>query len=110
MRILKHAFFNTLLFFLILFSVNTCAVGPVNGGLFTYTKFPGEFNAANTVFPGKSGEGCQHLILGLVSYGTAGAGEIAMKSGIKKIAYVDHSTVNVLQVLYSRYCTIVWGE
>lgn len=87
-----------------------CAIGPVNGVLFTSNKFPGEINSANDVPSSKSGEGCQHLVLGLVSFGNAGAGSVALANGISRISTIDHSTLNVLQVVYSRYCTIVYGQ
>ncbi len=95
---------------LLLASGAGCAIGPVNGVLVTVNQFAGEFNPANDVAFAKEATGCQHLILGLVSFGTAGAGSIAKQAGIKRIAIIDHSTINVLQIVYSRYCTTVVGE
>ncbi len=87
-----------------------CAVGPVNGLVFSSTSFPGEINPANDVSPKKSGQGCERMFLGLIAFGNAGAGDIANENGIKRIASVDHSTTNFLQIVYSSYCTIVQGE
>jgi hypothetical protein len=42
-------------------------------------------------------------------WGDAGAGSIAMKNNIKKIATIDHSTLSVMG-LYLNYCTIIRGE
>ncbi|MCE9500030.1 MAG: TRL-like family protein [Leptospira sp.] len=87
-----------------------CAIGPTHGMLFTNNDFPGEFNPANNVKSVKTGYGCQISILGLVSVGNAAAGQIAFDSKIERIATIDHSTINVLSVLFARYCTIVTGE
>ncbi len=94
----------------ILCSSAGCAVGPVNGILFTHNAFSGEFNHANNVAMTKEATGCQHQILGLVVFGSASAGQVAMDAGIKRIAIIDHSTLNILQIAYARYCTTVVGE
>lgn len=91
-------------------ALGNCAMGPVNGILFTSTSFAGEFNPANDVPFAKEATGCQHMILGLAAFGTAGAGKIAMDAGIKRIALVDHSAMHVLTIVYGRYCTRVVGE
>lgn len=90
--------------------VGGCAIGPVNGLLFTNNKFAGEFNPANDVAASKSAKGCIHYIAGGLAFGDASAGGIAKRNGITKIATVDHSTMNVLQIVYSSYCTIVTGQ
>jgi hypothetical protein len=95
---------------MILFTMSQCATGPVHGFLFTSTKFAGEFNQANDVKVTKSGEGCTHSILGILGFGNSGAGNVAMKNQISRIATVDHSTFSVLTLLYQNYCTIVSGE
>jgi hypothetical protein len=83
--------------------------GPVNGLLYTDIKFAGEINPSNNVKSLKMAEGCIHGILYLFAYGEAGAGSIAKKSGITRIARVDHTATNVLY-FYTGYCTIVYGE
>jgi hypothetical protein len=87
-----------------------CAVGPVHGVLYTGTKFAGEFNPANDVPATKNARGCQHMVLGLVAIGKAGAGDVAQANGIKRIAHVDHETMTVLELVYGRYCTTVYGD
>jgi len=84
-------------------------VGPVGGIVFTSTKFAGEVNPANDVEAVKSATGCQQNILFLVTWGDAGAGDIAYENGIKRIATIDHSTKNFIYI-YREYCTIVTGE
>ncbi len=95
---------------IILFTLSQCATGPVNGILFTSTKFGGEFNPANDVKVTKSGEGCTHSILSIIGFGNSGAGYVAKENKISRIATVDHSTFSILIALYQNYCTIVSGE
>ncbi|MBM9549240.1 TRL-like family protein [Leptospira sp. 201903074] len=87
-----------------------CAIGPTHGFLFTSTKFAGTFNPENNVKAAKEGTGCQFTILYLFSVGDAGAGSVANKNGITKIATIDHSSLSVLTGLFRNYCTIVSGE
>ena len=87
-----------------------CAVGPVNGLIYSDTRFAGEFNSANDVKYEKEGKSCLHNFFGLITLGSASAGRVAQNSGIKRIALIDHSTLNVFQILYGRYCTHVYGE
>lgn len=108
---------KSVLFFILIFLLHSCIVlaplqktnGPTNGVLFTQNKFPGDFNPNNDVLPVKKAEGCIHQILYIAMWGDAGAGSIAMKNKIKKIAYIDHSVINALG-LYNNFCTIVSGE
>ncbi|WP_425460800.1 TRL-like family protein [Leptospira langatensis] len=95
---------------IILGSFTNCANGPVGGFLFTGTTFPGEFNTLNNVSPTKKAEGCTRSVLGLITWGDSGAGQIALENGITKIATIDHSTMSVLTLVYRDYCTIVAGE
>lgn len=88
----------------------SCSTGPVSGLLFTKTQYAGEFNPANDVKFVKEGSSCQHQILGLVTLGSSGAGKTAMNAGIQKVALVDHSTLSILHIVYSQYCTHVYGE
>lgn len=83
--------------------------GPVNGYLISKIEFPGEFNQNNDVKADKKAEGCLNQVFFLVMWGDAAAGSIALENGIRKVARIDHSTINVLG-LYSRYCTIIRGE
>lgn len=87
-----------------------CAVGPTNGYIITETQFPGTINPENNVKSDKEARGCQYTILYLVSFGDAGAGIIAHKNGITKIATIDHSTFSLFGVLVRSYCTFVVGE
>ncbi|MCG6139151.1 TRL-like family protein [Leptospira mtsangambouensis] len=87
-----------------------CAIGPTHGLLFSSTKFAGTFNPENNVKSSKEGKGCQFTILYLFSVGDAGAGSVANKNGISKIATIDHSSLSVLTGLFRNYCTIVSGE
>ncbi|MDF3818617.1 TRL-like family protein [Leptospira sp. 96542] len=104
---------NVIIFcFLVLLSVSfqNCAVGPVQGGFITNNQFPGTFNPENNVKPVKEGKGCQFTILYLISFGDAGAGSIAQKNEITKVATIDHSTFGFLGMFVQSYCTIVTGE
>jgi len=83
--------------------------GPTFGLAFTNTTFPGEFNQSNTVQPLKSAEGCNYHVFNLFMWGDSAAGSISMENGIKRIASIDHTFVNVFWA-YSEYCTIVKGE
>ncbi|MCT8333774.1 TRL-like family protein [Leptospira sp. 85282-16] len=101
------------LVFIFLFSfflVTNCAIGPTHGYIVTSTKFPGTFNPENNVKATKEGRGCQFTVLYLFSFGDAGAGSVANKNGIIKIATIDHSTISFLTGVYRSYCTIVYGE
>ncbi|MDV6236502.1 TRL-like family protein [Leptospira ellisii] len=100
-------------YILILFlaaAVNDCAAGPVGGLLFTYNRYPGQINTANDVKPEATAEGCIHNILGVLSFGDAGAGSVANSNGIKKIAIIDYSALHILAILYRNHCVIVVGE
>lgn len=106
---------KVLLYILLIYVFIGCAVGPTHGIIVTHTTFPGEFNVMNNVQPEKTATGCIHTILfGIASWGDAGAGSTAYKNGIKKIAYIDHSTLSLFSYsayhLYRNYCTIVTGE
>ncbi|TGL44612.1 TRL-like family protein [Leptospira perdikensis] len=87
-----------------------CAIGPTHGFIFSSTKFAGTFNAENNVKATKEGKGCQFTVLYLFSAGDAGAGSVANKNGISKIATIDHSSLSVFTGLFRNYCTIVSGE
>ena len=95
--------------FLLIFLFN-CAIGPTHGLLYTTTKFAGEFNPYNDVPKTKSATGCQYNYLGIIVYGDASAGEIAIKNKIKKIAVIDHSTTSILTFVYATFCTTIYGE
>jgi hypothetical protein len=104
---MKKMFF---IYSIIILALTSCAIGPTSGILFTNNSFAGEFNPSNKVKSIKTGEGCQWSVLGLVSYGNAGAGKIAYEYKIERIATIDHSTLNILVGLFQNYCTIVTGE
>ncbi|XDD54587.1 TRL-like family protein [Leptospira sp. WS4.C2] len=87
-----------------------CAIGPTHGFIFSSTKFAGTINPENNVKATKEAKGCQFTILYIFSAGDAGAGYVANKNGINKIATIDHSSLSILTGLYRNYCTIVSGE
>ncbi|TGK22030.1 TRL-like family protein [Leptospira fluminis] len=103
-------FGNLLLCFALLFSTLNCASGPVSGLLYSKTGFPGTINEDPGVKRELRAEGCIHNFLTLISIGNAGAGEIAFQNGITRVALVDHSSLQILTVLYRNYCTIVVGD
>jgi|JI8StandDraft_1071087.scaffolds.fasta_scaffold45104_4 hypothetical protein len=90
--------------------LSSCAIAPTHGLLVTKTEFAGEFNPENNVSSIRSGEGCQISFVGLVSFGKAGAGDIAREFGIQKISTVDHSFFGILYPTFGRFCTRVEGE
>ncbi|MCB1143060.1 MAG: TRL-like family protein [Leptospiraceae bacterium] len=87
-----------------------CASGPVGGIIYTKVDYPGMFNETNSVFPEKYSEGCETSYLGLYNSGDAGAGSIAMKAGIDRIAIIDYYIESILIIAYRKHCTIVYGE
>ncbi|TGM35787.1 TRL-like family protein [Leptospira biflexa] len=101
-------FYITIVLSFILFT--GCAVGPTHGYIVTETQFPGTFNPENNVKADKEAKGCQYTVLYLVTYGDAGAGSVANKNGITKIATIDHSTFSLFSGLIRNYCTFVVGE
>ncbi|EPG74753.1 TRL-like family protein [Leptospira fainei serovar Hurstbridge str. BUT 6] len=88
----------------------SCASGPVSGILYSKTSFPGTINPDSSVRRELRAEGCVHNFLTLFSVGNAGAGEIAFKNGISRVSLIDHSSLQILTLLYRNYCTIVIGE
>ena len=100
----------TLFVILSVFLLFNCSTGPVNGLLFSKTTFAGEANLSpDSIPPLITAEGCQYSFLGLVAFGTAGAGDIANTIGIKRISSINHSSTSFLQVVYHSYCTVVTG-
>ncbi|EMY71334.1 TRL-like family protein [Leptospira vanthielii] len=87
-----------------------CAVGPTHGFVYSSTKFAGTFNPENNVKATKEAKGCQFTLLYLINVGDAGAGSVANKNGISKIATIDHSSLSILTGLFRNYCTLVSGE
>ena len=61
------------------------------------------------VTPAKTGEACSMSILGIVTTGDSSVPTAAKAGGIKKIASVDNTFMQVLG-LYAKYCTVVSGE
>jgi hypothetical protein len=95
---------------IIMFVGLNCAIGPNQGFLYTGTNFAGEVNPYHNKIGSKKAEGCTHRILGLVSFGSANAGGIALENKIQYIYGTDHSTISVLTFVYNNYCTIIHGE
>jgi len=94
------------LFFLVL----NCAIGPTHGGLFTSTKFAGDYNRSNDVLGTKTAKGCQSNILNLFAIGDSSVGALAQNNNITKISTIDHSTMSILTLVYANHCTIITGE
>lgn len=101
---------KVIIFLSILFGAFNCAIGPTHGFIFTNNTFAGEFNTTNDVKSLKEGSGCERQFLTLAAFGDAEAGSIAKANNITRISTIDHSTMSVLSILYSDYCTIVRGE
>lgn len=95
--------------FILSFFLSSCATSPVNGLLVTHVKYAGKVNPDLRVYPLVENVGCQYSFLGLVSFGDSGAGTVADKKGIRRIAIIDYSTTSVLHFLFIRNCTIVRG-
>lgn len=104
--LLKHIILAMVLFF----SLGSCASGPVGSVFFNYTQYPGEMAPDGKIVTTKTAEGCTYSVLGLVTWGNAGAGEIALNNGITKISVIDHHSTDVLWFGYREYCTIISGE
>jgi hypothetical protein len=86
-----------------------CASGPVHGLIFTYNDYAGEMNADRTIPASIQSIGCQYSVLGLMSFGNSGAGQIAYDKGIKRISSIDYSVLSILTIFFNRNCTIVTG-
>lgn len=106
----KDCIFLSLEILLFILVFQNCAIGPVNGFIFTTNRFAGQFQSTNDVKFEKEASSCMHQFFGLVALGTAGIGKTAKDGGIKRIALVDHSTTSILFLVYGRYCTYVYGE
>lgn len=99
------------LFFIFFVSLllSSCATSPVGGLLFSHVKYAGKVNPDTRVYPLVENIGCQYSFLGLISFGDSGAGSVANKKGIRRIATIDYSTTSVLHFLFIRNCTVVRG-
>ena len=96
-------------YILILFLFCNCASGPVGGLLYTNVEFAGEVNYDSSIPILAESRGCQISILGLFSVGDSSAGQIAMNTGIRRIATIDHSILSILHIAYVQNCTIITG-
>jgi hypothetical protein len=105
---LNHKTKTLILFFLTL-NIN-CAIGPVSGLVYSDITYPGVYNEKEIVGEEKTAEGCQYNFLGIITRGDAGAGSVALRSGIKKISTIDYRAISILTLVYRKYCTIVTGE
>ena len=63
-----------------------------------------------TVKPQKQGVACTSGILWVAAWGDAGTKTAMSNGGITKIATVEYSNYSILSGLYSKYCTITYGE
>lgn len=88
-------------------AMSGCSVSPVQGAI-NVAKWDGPISNP-TVSAQKNGEACAHSILGLVAFGDASIETAKRNAGIKKVATVDHRTLNVFY-FYGGYCTVVYGE
>lgn len=93
-----------LIFFLI-----SCASGPVGGLIFSNIDYAGEINPDSSIPAFAENRGCQYSILGLISFGDSGAGSVANKKGIRRIAAIDYSHFSLFHAGFVRNCTIVTG-
>lgn len=96
---------------LVLFSflVFNCASGPVGGLLYTNTEYAGEVNPDSSIPILAEAKGCQISVLGIFSVGDSSAGQIALDSGIRRIATIDHSMLSILHIGFVQNCTIITG-
>ena len=88
-----------------------CATGPsspVIGLIFTNSEYAGEVNPDSSIPVIAEAKGCQFSLLGLFSVGDSSAGQIASKSGIRRISTIDHSTFSILTA-FTQSCTIITG-
>ncbi|MBP7284666.1 MAG: TRL-like family protein [Leptospiraceae bacterium] len=97
--------FLVLVFLLVL----NCASGPVGGLLYTNTEYAGEVNPDSSIPILAEAKGCQISVLGIFSVGDSSAGQIAMNSGIRRIATIDHSIFSILHIAFVQNCTIITG-
>jgi hypothetical protein len=77
-------------------------------GIYSGTKANTAVSDAN-IASTKTGQACSSSILGIVTTGDASVPTAAKAGGIKKIASVDNTFMQVLGV-YAQYCTVVTGE
>lgn len=99
-----------ILTFFVMWLFSHCAVAPTHGLIYTETVFPGEFNPHADIKAKRYAKGCQFHLFGMVSMGDAGAGSIARKNEIRRIATIDHSFTGFLFPVFGKYCTIVGGD
>ena len=82
---------------------------PYPGLIYSKYNIPGNFSLDNKITANRKAKSCIKMILGLAAFGEAGAGKIAKDNQMEKIAWVDHEFMNVF-LIYTRYCTIVYGN
>lgn len=58
----------------------------------------------------RSGQSCANAFLYLVSFGDAGIQAASASAGIRTIRAVDYRITNIVWPLYTRTCTIVYGD
>lgn len=97
----------------LLASIAMTGCGPIfgkstgTGSIYSNVKF-NEQISDNTV-GSKAGEACASSILGWIATGDASAAAAAKAGGVTKIATMDGTAMNILN-LYSKYCSYVTGE
>lgn len=101
----------------ILFLTANCISTPVASWIFTSTEHHVyDRNRGTTLTSAKvekMGKSCSMsgFLINIFYYGSGGSIEEAKHNGgIKKIATIDRSSLNVLPFLFYRECIIVWGE
>lgn len=97
------------LIFIALLLLTHCASGPVGGLIFSNIEYAGEINSDPSIPSIAENQGCQYSILGLIAFGDSGAGSIANKKGIRRIATIDYSSFSLFHFAFVRNCTIVSG-
>ena len=96
----------------------SCISSPMQGFLFTSTNhhiYSGsagsQLSSASILKSGKSCSFGSFPFLTLFYYGGGGSiREAAKAGGIKKIAVVDRSSMNIIGPIFYRECVVVWGE
>jgi len=97
------------LWLVVCFIFFSCASGPVGGLIFSNIEYAGELNSDQSIPIIAENRGCQYSILHLISFGDSGAGSVANKKGIRRIATIDYSHFSLFHFVFVRNCTIVTG-
>lgn len=80
------------------------------GGFFFHKAYtPGQLGLGTEAK--EEGRGCNHSVIGLISFGDSSIDTAKKAGNISKIAYIDYESVGILTGwVYHRFCTIVKGS